>query len=193
MSLNEFVSILSSDPFLSSGQLKSVSDGRTAAPVVDYTYLPDGKVDHSILANGTRTDYGYDGRGLNSSIRTYMSSGQEIWKRDYYRDDRDRIVALQRGSNNGANPMENGRGDHFWYDAEGQLTDGYYGALDPVNNPQGQLRQDHFEYDPVGEPSAEPVQRTGQSAGEPGLDAIHARGQQVEPVSYLGIESGDLR
>jgi RHS repeat-associated protein len=79
-----------------------------------------------------------------------MSSGQELWKRNYYRDDRDRIVALQRGSNNGANPMENGRGDHFWYDAEGQLTDGYYGALDPVNNPQGQLRQDHFEYDPLG-------------------------------------------
>jgi RHS repeat-associated protein len=136
--------------YTSRGQLKSVSDGRTAAPVVDYTYLPDGKVDHSILANGTRTDYGYDPRGLNSSIRTYMSSGQELWKRTYSRDDRDRIVALQRGSNNGANLMENGRGDHFWYDFEGQLIDGYYGALDPVNNPHGQLRQDHFEYDPLG-------------------------------------------
>jgi RHS repeat-associated protein len=136
--------------YTSRGQLKSVSDGRTAAPVVDYTYLPDGKVDHSILANGTRTDYGYDPRGMNSSIRTYMSSGQELWKRTYYRDDRDRIVALQRGSNNGANPMENGRGDHFWYDFEGQLTDGYYGALDPVNSPHGLLRQDHFEYDPLG-------------------------------------------
>ena len=27
--------------------------------------------------------------------------------------------------------MENGRGDHYWYDAEGQLTDAYYGAVDP--------------------------------------------------------------
>jgi RHS repeat-associated protein len=39
----------------------------------------------------------------------------------------------------------------------GQVTDGYYGALDPVNNPHGLLRQDHFEYDPLGNRRRNPV------------------------------------
>jgi RHS repeat-associated protein len=46
--------------------------------------------------------------------------------------------------------MEDGRGDHYWYDAEGQLTDAYYGAIDPVNSPHGQVREDHFYYDALG-------------------------------------------
>src|SRR2546423_13840827 len=46
--------------------------------------------------------------------------------------------------------MEDGRGDHHQYDAEGQLTDAWYNAIDPVNTDAGCLRQDHFAYDALG-------------------------------------------
>ncbi len=46
--------------------------------------------------------------------------------------------------------MEDGRGDHYWDDAEGQLTDAYYGAVDPANNPNNPVRIDYFPYDELG-------------------------------------------
>jgi RHS repeat-associated protein len=46
--------------------------------------------------------------------------------------------------------MEDGRGNHYWYDAEEQLTDAYYGAIDPVTNPHSFVREDHFIYDALG-------------------------------------------
>ena len=46
--------------------------------------------------------------------------------------------------------MEDGRGDHYWYDAEGQLTDADYGAIDPAMNPHSYVREDHFSYDALG-------------------------------------------
>src|ERR1044071_2525724 len=53
-------------------------------------------------------------------------------------------------SNNPVNPMEDGRGDHYWYDAEGQLIEAYYATADPVTNPQIPARSDYFQYDELG-------------------------------------------
>ncbi|MEY2506171.1 MAG: hypothetical protein QOH01_500 [Verrucomicrobiota bacterium] len=46
--------------------------------------------------------------------------------------------------------MEDGRGNRYYYDAEGQLTDAYYGALDPAGNPNSWQREEHFNLDPMG-------------------------------------------
>src|SRR2546423_2481889 len=133
------------------GQLKRVYDntgGYWKIPV-EYTYQADGKVDYQDSWPGIRTDWNYDGRGFISSV-THTRAGQELARRTYTRDERDRITSFQKGSNPSVNPMEDGRGDHYWYDAEGQLTDAYYGAIDPVNNPHSPVRQEHFEYDQLG-------------------------------------------
>jgi hypothetical protein len=96
-----------------------------------YNYLKDGKPDYQDYVNGVHTAYGYDPRGFLNHL-TVTRSGQTYAERTYYRDDRDRITAIQKGSNSSANPMENGRGDHFWYDPEGQLTDAYYDVANPA-------------------------------------------------------------
>jgi hypothetical protein len=114
-----------------------------------YHYLGDGKLDYQDYVNGVHTAFGYDPRGFLNHL-TVTRSGQTYAERTYYRDDRDRISAFQKGSNSSANPMEDGRGDHYWYDPEGQLTDAYYGAIDPVNNPHGPIRSDSFAYDALG-------------------------------------------
>src|SRR5947208_10882439 len=96
--------------------------------------------------------HGPDTSELSSNfVRNYnLNSGQELTKRIYYRDERDRVTSFQKGSGNPANPMEDGRGDHYWYDAEGQLTDADYGAIDPAMNPHSYVREDHFSYDALG-------------------------------------------
>jgi RHS repeat-associated protein len=119
---------------------------------VNYTYLPDGKVDHEDYANGVRSDLAYNGRGFIILTRTYrQSSPQQTYsKRDYWRDERDRITAWQKGSDGSANPMENGRGDRYEYDEEGQLTRASYQAVDPNGNTNGAQRADLFYYDELG-------------------------------------------
>ncbi|MFZ1219939.1 MAG: hypothetical protein WAO00_11645, partial [Chthoniobacterales bacterium] len=60
------------------------------------------------------TNYGYDGRGLISSVRHRNDgAGADLTRRDYWRDDRDRIKAWEKGFNPGVNPRENGRGDRY--------------------------------------------------------------------------------
>ncbi len=81
--------------------------------------------------------------------------------RTYVRDARDRIYAFAKGSDASINPMENGRGDYFWYDAEGQLTDAGYQALNPLTAPSGYQREDHFQYDQLG--NRKQVARYGNS------------------------------
>jgi hypothetical protein len=105
--------------------------GRLVGPVCDLHYLADGKLDYQDYINGVHTAYGYDPRGFLNHL-TVTGSGQTYAERTYYRDDRDRIAAIQKGSNSSGNPMENGRGDHFWYDPEGQLTDAYYDVANPA-------------------------------------------------------------
>jgi RHS repeat-associated protein len=46
--------------------------------------------------------------------------------------------------------MENGRGDRFSYDEEGQLMEGWYNATNPVNSGAGNTRYDGFAYDALG-------------------------------------------
>jgi RHS repeat-associated protein len=131
------------------GQLQgtSWSGGR----YVNYKYLSDGKVDFEDYDNGVRSDLDYNGRGFIILTKTYRpSSGQVFSKRDYWRDERDRITAWQKGSDGSANPMENGRGDRYEYDEEGQLTRASYQAVDPHGNANGALRVDRFYYDALG-------------------------------------------
>src|ERR1700704_1166862 len=71
-------------------------------------------------------------------------------KRDYWRDDRDRITAWKRGTDTTGNQMENGTGDRYGYDAEGQLTAASYRAATPEQTPSGALRTDSFVYDELG-------------------------------------------
>src|ERR1044072_6979997 len=86
-------------------------------------YLLDGKVDSQYRTNGVTTTHGYDGRGMISSLR-HTAGGHDLAKREYWRDERDRITAWKRGVDQTVNSMENGTGDRFGYDAEGELTAG---------------------------------------------------------------------
>ncbi len=129
------------------GQLSSVGWGSGAT---SYVYLPDGKVDYQPFTNGVTTRYGYDGRGMIQSVSHKNAGGQNLAFREYWRDDRDRIVAWKRGVG-GPNPMEDGRGDRYAYDEEGQLKMADYRALNPeTTTPQDPKRRDVFHYDQLG-------------------------------------------
>ncbi|HEV2841675.1 MAG TPA: RHS repeat-associated core domain-containing protein [Chthoniobacterales bacterium] len=129
------------------GQLAGVGWG---AGSTSYAYWPDGKVDYQARTNQVTTRYGYDGRGMISSV-LHEKSNQSLGFREYWRDHRDRITAWKRGSGLGLNGMENGRGDRYAYDPEGQLTQASYRALNPeTQTPSGALRNDSFQYDALG-------------------------------------------
>jgi RHS repeat-associated protein len=121
-----------------------------------YTYLPDGRVDqidHGNLigyGNLTTTTFGYDDRGITSSVQHKRGSGDILASRAYTRDWRDRITSFQKGYNPSINPMEDGHGDRFRYDDEGQLLEGWYNAVDPANSGAGNNRYDGFAYDALG-------------------------------------------
>lgn len=135
------------------GQLSATgssdSNNNWLAMFASYQYRQDGKLDYRDYINGVHTAFGYDDRGFLNH-ETVTRGGPTYAERTYYRDQRDRIIAFQKGSGNPSNPMEDGHGDHYWYDPEGQLTDANYGAVDPVNNPHLPVRTDHFEYDQLG-------------------------------------------
>jgi hypothetical protein len=114
-----------------------------------YTYLLDGKVDSQYRTNGVTTTYGYDGRGMISSLR-HTKDSHDLARRDYWRDDRDRMTAWKRGTDTAWNRMEDGTGDRYGYDAEGQLTAASYRAATPEGTPSGALRTDSFAYDELG-------------------------------------------
>jgi RHS repeat-associated protein len=105
----------------------------------------------SILNSVATINYGYDGRGFFSWL--YHHRGwpyQTLSARTYWRDERDRITAYQKSTANSINPMEDGRGNHYQYDAEGQLTDAWYDEVEPAGSYSSCLRQDHFYYDALG-------------------------------------------
>jgi len=77
-----------------------------------------------------------------------------------YRDERDRITAYQKSTANSINPMEDGRGNHYQYAAEGQLTDVWYEAVDPAGTYSDCQRQEHFAYDALGTDSGGTTSRT---------------------------------
>jgi RHS repeat-associated protein len=115
-----------------------------------YTYLADGKVDHIDYGNLTTATFGYDGRGMIGSVQHKRASGDVFASRIYTRDTRDRITSFQKGVNPGVNLMEDGHGDRFRYDEEGQLLEGWYNATDPANSGAGNTRYDGFAYDALG-------------------------------------------
>jgi RHS repeat-associated protein len=133
------------------GQLKSVdwSGGSTS-----YAYLPDGKVDYQAWSNNLWTKFEYDGRGLIGSVlHRNTQQGQDLAKREYWRNDRDQILAWKRGGvpgGGGPNGMEDGRGNRYAYDEEGQLTSASYRVQDPAGAATGAMRADVFEYDKMG-------------------------------------------
>jgi RHS repeat-associated protein len=116
-----------------------------------YTYLADGKVGRVDYGNGVASAVGYDGRGFIQTIDHYnVPLNHDYSSRQYWRDNRDRITAFQRSYNPDSNPLEDGRGDRFAYDYEGQLTDGWYNATDPANSGNNATRYDGFSYDALG-------------------------------------------
>jgi hypothetical protein len=111
--------------------------------IVRYFYLADGKVNYYDYGNGVRNDLDYDGRGFTKLTNSFKLSTQQAGsKREYWRDNRDRITAWKKA--------ETGRGDRYSYDAEGQLTNASYQALTPEGTPAGALRGDNFSYDALG-------------------------------------------
>jgi hypothetical protein len=98
-------------------------------------------------------------------------------QRQYWRDSRDRITAFQKSYNPAANPMENGRGDRFAYDYEGQVTDGWYNAVDPAGNFNSWTRKDHFSYDALGN-------RQG------GSNNLASRNNGSSAISFLRRDNG---
>ena len=138
-----------------------------------YTYLPDGKVGQVDYGNGMRSAIGYDGRGFTQIVDHYNATlNQDYSWRQYTRDTRDRIISFQKGYNPGSNPLENGRGDRFHYDDEGQLLEGWYNAFDPANSGAGNTRYDGFTYDALG--------NRGQS------NYVASRGL----ISFIGRDNG---
>ncbi len=116
-----------------------------------YSYLSDGKVGQVDYGNGVRSAIGYDERGFINAIDHYnFPANHDYSARQYWRDDRDRITAFQKSYNPGANPMEDGRGDRFRYDEEGQLVEAWYGATNPSVSGGGNSRYDGFGYDALG-------------------------------------------
>ncbi|MEY2574154.1 MAG: hypothetical protein QOJ87_2367 [Verrucomicrobiota bacterium] len=109
-------------------------DARPLQPVSITLSFPTAK---SItgLRERRADNYDYDPRGDTNWIHHYrLSPYQNYSARSYWRDNRDRIVAWQKSTDKTVNPMEDGRGNHYYYDADAQLTDPYYGALDPAGN-----------------------------------------------------------
>ena len=137
------------------GQLKATGwdddDNNWWMQLAHYTYLADGKVGQIDYGNGVRSAIGYDERGFAQIVDHYnVPANRDISWRQYWRDDRDRITAYQKSYNPGANPMENGRGDRFRYDDEGELIEAWYNASDPANSGAGNTRYDGFAYDALG-------------------------------------------
>lgn len=135
--------------YTAQGQLERASWGGGS---VDYTYLRDGKLDHEAYGNGVRSDLGYNGRGFINLTNTYLQSSpvQTYAKRDYWRDERDRIKGWRKGNDWSANPLENGRGDRYDYDEEGELKLASYEVDNPMVGGEGAQRADSFQYDELG-------------------------------------------
>ena len=117
-----------------------------------YTYLADGKVNQEDYGNGLQTKYEYDARGMIDSVRHWNpAANHDLAYRKYFRaDNRDRISAWKRGYDPTYNLMEDGRGDRYGYDYEGQLTAASYRATNPEDNAGDPYRIDTFSYDELG-------------------------------------------
>jgi RHS repeat-associated protein len=134
-------------------QLKGVGWGSGST---SYAYHPDGKVDYQAFSGpgGVWTKYEYNGRGMIDWVKHRVGddeTGHDLARRDYYRDERDRILAWKRGNDQFYNLMEDGRGNRYRYDDEGQLDRAsYWAVLDSEWNASDARRSDIFTYDELG-------------------------------------------
>jgi len=131
------------------GQLESVNWSGASGASVNYTYFPDGKVSEQHYGNGVHTGFDYDARGFTRVVH-HQSPYGNISHRTYWRDDRDRIIGWQKSGPGGMNPKENGRGDRYQYDDEGQLKLASYEVENPQGGGTSPLRTDIFTYDELG-------------------------------------------
>ncbi len=128
------------------GQLESVN---WSGGSVSYEYLPDGKVNIQHYGNGVHTGFDYDERGFTRVVHHQSPLGN-ISHRTYWRDNRDRIIGWAKSGSGGMNPKENGRGDRYQYDDEGQLKLASYEVENPQGGGTGPMRADIFTYDKMG-------------------------------------------
>jgi RHS repeat-associated protein len=115
------------------------------------SYLQAGRVNYQAWSNNLWTKYEYDGRGMISWVQHLNdAAGHDLARRDYWRDDRDRIKGWKKGNDSSFNPKENGRGDRYDYDDEGQMFQASYQVENPVAGGEGAERADSFNYDELG-------------------------------------------
>lgn len=131
------------------GQLQGVTWSSGTSGSVNYSYLHDGKVDYQDYGNGATTDFDYNERGFTKSV-VHQRGSTHLSHRTYYRDNRDRIWAWKKEANQGVNPLENGRGDRYEYDDEGQMWKASYQAENPNLGATTPWRSDIFQYDELG-------------------------------------------
>ena len=146
------------------GQLTQVfqADGAFNAffELVSYGYNPDGKLSWQTHGNWMATGYAYEAdRGRLSISHHYKRDDgaghpyRNVGWRSYARDDVGRIVYFQKSADGGpapSNALENGQGDFFGYDAEGQLAAVQYEGHMTANGFAGVLRSQRFVYDQMG-------------------------------------------
>jgi RHS repeat-associated protein len=157
-------------------QLKGIEQSPDRAswqPVIDYTYLADGKVQQADYANGMQSAFEYDGRGMTRLVNHQKISPQQSYSsHEYGRDDRDRITSLQKGD---------GLGDRFRYDEKGQLREVWYNAANPASSGAGSTRYESFDYDKMGN-------RRGTNLGRWGATWFARRDNGLN--QYLSWRSG---
>ncbi|MDQ2867660.1 MAG: RHS repeat-associated core domain-containing protein [Verrucomicrobiota bacterium] len=115
-----------------------------------YAYNPDSTRRSIVRGNGVQTDYTYEGApatGRVRSINHYIpgNPAKTISNRTYGYDQLSRMLSFQKSNSPQYNPLENGTGDSYGYDAAGQLTSGAY-ASPTGSNPASEA----FAYDGTG-------------------------------------------
>ncbi len=144
-------------------QLKAVGLADYGVDLASYAYRIDGLAERKYFYNGMQTGYTYDGAGRLEYQHTYDAarSNHSVAWRQYHYDAMSRVDWFKKGADGSFNPMENGHGDEFFYDAAGQLWGTYYDAdaasLDgnPSTSPTGPYRgTNYYEYDLAGNRTA---------------------------------------
>jgi RHS repeat-associated protein len=133
------------------GQLKEIFDYASWKRIMWYAYHLDGKVAVQVYANSTTSWFDYDERGFMKSVEHRRNwDGPALLRRDYSRDNRDRITVAKKGNNPALNPMEDGREHAFSYDAEGQLYHSIYNGVKSGGTYSSWGHEDYFQYDALG-------------------------------------------
>lgn len=102
-----------------------VAGANTTYQVADYNYNTDGTLAARYLPNGTYTGYHYDAGARIDVVANYRYSPsyKDISQRDYGHDAMGRMTWFYKLSDTSSgSSTENGKGDGYGYDADGQLT-----------------------------------------------------------------------